>query len=198
MISKSFKGEADAMLQLQNDAEDEVIAKLEENLQFMTLTENIVQDYEDAYDLTQQSYEKLHAVGALKPQHDLKAQMEKCLSMIALEERNAYDKRKTSLMAEATESVTEKFGSDKALKKAALDAVLAKLSGKSKAGDADPVQAEFVKFFQEKTAAAKKVDDGSEEKAIRLAMIHKMNSTADNENWFFRLDAATGQPKMVV
>jgi hypothetical protein len=123
--------------------------------------------------------------------------MEKCLSMIALEERNAYNKALTALMAEATAAVTAKFGSDKALKKAGLDAVLAKLTGTAKDG-ADPVQAEFVKFFQQKTAEAKKVDDGSEEKAARQAMIHKMNSTADNENWFFRLDAATGQPKMVV
>jgi hypothetical protein len=52
MISKSFKNEADAMLQLQNDAEDEVIAKLQENLDFMDLTENIITDYQDAYDFT--------------------------------------------------------------------------------------------------------------------------------------------------
>ena len=119
-MSKMFKDEADSIVKLQNEAEDEVISKLEENLGHMKLTENIVQDYQDVFDLTEESYAKLNAAGAIKPQHDLKAQMEKCLSMIALEEQNSYDKAKTALMAEATDSVTAQFGSDKALKKAAL------------------------------------------------------------------------------
>ena len=195
-ISNSFKDEADAMLKMQNDAEDEVISKLEENLDYMKLTENIVSDYQDALELTKVSYDKLNAAGAIKPQHDLKAQMEKCLSMIAHEEANAYEKAKNAMMEEATNAVTAKFGDDKALKKAALDSALAKLTGK--ASGADPVQAEFVKFFQQKSAAAKKADDGSEEKAAREAMVAKMNATAENEGWFFRLDAATGQPKMAV
>ena len=197
MISKGFKDEADSMLKLQNEAEDEVIAKLEENLGHMKLTENIVQDYQDVFDLTEESYNKLNAAGAIKPQHDLKAQMEKCLNMIAHEEQNAYDKAKTTMMVEATDAVTASFGSDKALKKAALDAALAKLTGKAAAGG-DPVQAEFFKYFQEKSAAAKKADDGSEEKEARKSMVAKMNATAENEGWFFRLDAETGQPKMVV
>ena len=72
------------MLEIQNKAEDEVIAKLEENLEYMKLTENIVQDYQDVLDLTQESYDKLNAAGKIKPKHDLKAQVEKMLTIIAL------------------------------------------------------------------------------------------------------------------
>lgn len=197
MISNAFKAEADSMLALQNEAENEVIKTLEENVKYMKLTNNIAQDYQDILDLTEQSYVKLNAAGAIKPQHDLKAQMEKCLTMIAHEEKNAYDKAKTALMTEATDAVTAKFRADKALQKAALESSFAKLTGKAGKG-ADPVTAEFVKFFQEKSVAAKKADDGSEEKAARATMVAKMNGMADSEGWFFRLDAATGQPKLIV
>ena len=196
MMANGFKEEADSMLKAQNEAEDEFIGKLEENLAYMDLTENIVDDYQAALDLTKESYAKLNAAGKIKPQHDLKAQVEKVLNMIANEEQSAYDKAKTSMMAEATESVTSSFGSDDKLKKAALDSALAKLTGK--ASGADPVQAAFVKFFQQKAASAKKADDGSEEKAARSAMLAKMNAVAENEGMFFRFDEATGQPKMVV
>ena len=195
-MANGFKEEADSMLKAQNEAEDEFIGKLEENLAYMDLTENIVDDYQAALDLTKESYAKLNAAGKIKPQHDLKAQVEKVLNMIANEEQSAYDKAKTSMMAEATESVTSSFGSDDKLKKAALDSALAKLTGK--ASGADPVQAAFVKFFQQKAASAKKADDGSEEKAARSAMLAKMNAVAENEGMFFRFDEATGQPKMVV
>lgn len=194
MISKSFKDEANAMLEVQNKAEDEVIAKLEENLEYMKLTENIVQDYQDVLDLTQQSYDKLSAAGKIKPQHDLKAQVEKMLTLISNEETSAYDKAKTQMMVEATDAVTAEFSSSKEMKKAALDNALAMLTGKAKAGS-DPVQAAFVKFFQEKSAAAKKADDGSEEKAARAAMVTKMNAIAEAEGMYFRFDA-NGQPKM--
>jgi len=196
MIAKGFKSEADSMLKLQNDAEDEVITKMQENLEYMKLTENIVQDYQGVYDLTKVSYEKMNAAGAIKPQHDLKAQMEKCLSMISNEEQNAYEKAKTAMMTEATAVVTAKFADDKALKKAGMDSALAKLTGSG--GSVDPVKAEFVNFFKASAVAAKKADDGSEEKEARKVMVAKMNSTAENEGWFFRLDGETGQPKMVV
>lgn len=196
MMANGFKEEADSMLKAQNEAEDEFIGKLEENLSYMDLTENIVEDYQAALDLTKESYAKLNAAGKIKPQHDLKAQVEKVLNMIANEEQSAYDKAKTAMMAEATEAVTAEFGSDEQLKKAALDNALAKLSGKS--SGSDPVQSSFVKFFQQKAAAAKKADDGSEEKAARSAMLAKMNAVAENEGMFFRFDEATGQPKMVV
>jgi hypothetical protein len=196
MISKSFKDEATSMLKLQNDAEDQVITKLEENLDYMTLTENIVTDYQAAYDLTKESYEKLNAAGLVKPQHDLKAQMEKMLTMIAQEEQSAHDKAKTAMMMEATDAVTASFGTNKDLKKAALDNALAQISG-TKSASGDPVQGAFVKYFANKAAAAKKADDGSEEKEARAAMLTKMNAVAENEGMFFRFDVATGQPKMV-
>jgi len=183
------------MLDLQRQAEDEVIAKLEENLEYMKLTENIVQDYQDVLELTQKSYDNLNAAGKIKPQHDLKGQVEKMLTFIATEEQSNYDKAKTAMMAEATEAVTAKFADDKALKKAALDSAVAKLTGKAKAG-ADPVQGAFVAFFQEKTAAAKKADDGSEQKEARANMVAKMNAIAEAEGMYLRFDE-NGQPKMM-
>jgi hypothetical protein len=182
------------MLELQNKAEDQVIAKLQENLDYMSLTENIVQDYQDVFDLTEQSYEKLNAAGKVKPHHDLKAQVEKILSYAANEERSSYDKAKTAMMVEATAVVTSQFCEDKKMKKAALDYALEKLTGSAKAGS-DPVKVAFVKFFQAKTAAAKKADDGSEEKAARAKMVTKMNAIAEAESMFFRFDEG-GQPKM--
>jgi hypothetical protein len=196
MSSQGFKDEAKSILKLQNDAEDEVISKLQENLDYMDLTENVVEDYQNVLDLTKTSYDKLNAAGKLKPQHELKAQVEKVLGMIANEEQSAYGKAKMALrMLEATDSFTAQFASDDdALKKAGLDHALARLMGKAKPGS-DPVQAAFVKFFKETTAAAKKADDGSEEKASRTAMLTKMNSIAVNEKMYFRFDEATGQPK---
>lgn len=193
-MSQAFKSEADAMLKLQNDAEDEMIEKLEETLEYMKLTENIVQDYQDVMDLTASSYEKLGAAGKIKPQHDLKAQVEKMLTMIAAEEQNQYEKTKMALMEEATASVTASFASDNKLKKAALDNAMAKLTGKT--GTVDPVRDSFVKFFQAKAAEAKKADDGSEEKEARAAMLAKLNAVAENENMFFRFDSSSGQLKM--
>lgn len=183
------------MLKIQNDAEEEVIKKMQENLEHMKLTENIVSDYQAAFDLTTESYAKLNAAGKIKPQHDLKAQVEKVLGMIATEEQSAYEKAKTAMMSEATEAVTAQFLSDDKLKTAALDAALAKIAG-AKADGADPVQGAFVKFFQVKTAAAKKADDGSELKEARATMVSKMNAIAENEGFYFRFDAS-GQPKMV-
>jgi hypothetical protein len=193
-IANGFKNEADAMLKIQNEAEEEVIAKMEENLEYMKLTENIVNDYQAAFELTKDSYEKLNAAGAIKPAHVLKAQVEKVLGMIATEEQSAYEKAKTAMMTEATEAVTAKFLSDDALKSAALESSLAKIAGKS--SGSDPVQAAFVKFFQEKTAAAKKADAAAETKEARAAMVAKMNAVAENEGFYFRFDES-GKPKMM-
>jgi len=195
LISKSLKDEAAAMLKVQNDAEDEVISKLQENLEYMKLTENIVNDYQAVFDQTQESYGKLNAAGKVKPQHDLKAQVEKMLAMISNEESNVYEKAKTALMDEATISVTQKFASDKALKKAALESAIAKLTGK-KSAKGEPVQTAFIEFFQEKGAAAKKADDGSEEAERRSAMLAKLNGIAESEGMLFRFDE-TGNPKLV-
>ena len=202
MMANMFKDEAKDILKAQNEAEEEVITKLEESVEYMKLTENIVDDYQSVYDLTETSYAKLNASGKIKPQHILKAQMEKMLAMVAAEESNAYEKAKIALMVDATDAVTAEFGSSKDLKKAALTAAIAKLTGKAGSKGAvsavDPVQGEFVKFFQHKAKNAKASDDGSEEAAARSSMITKMNAIADNDDMYFRFDAATGQPKLVV
>jgi Mitochondrial ATP synthase B chain precursor (ATP-synt_B) len=194
LLSNAFKEESKAMLQAQNDAEDAVIAKMEETVEYMKLTENIVSDYKDVLDLTEQSYEKLNKAGTIKPQHDLKAQMEKMLTMIATEETNAYEKAKTAMMTEATDAVTASFMENKDLKKAALDDALAKLVGKP--GGDDPVQKAFVAFFQQKAKTAKAADDGLEQKDARAAMLAKMNAIAENDGMYFRFDPS-GKPQMV-
>ena len=197
MMSTMFKDEAKDMLKAQNEAEGEVIAKLEESVEYMKLTENIVKDYQDVYDLTEESYAKLNASGEIKPQHKLKAQVEKLLGMIATEEANAYEKAKIAMMADATDAVTAEFSSSKELKKAALASAIAKLTGKGGKAKADPVQAEFVKFFQATAQNAKASDDGSEAKEARVTMITKMNAVAENESMYFRLDPASGKPVLV-
>jgi len=199
MIANMFKDEAKDMLKAQNEAEEAVISKLEESVEYMKLTENIVQDYQGVYDLTESSYAKLNESGKIKPQHLLKAQMEKMLTMVATEESNAYEKAKLAMMSDATEAVTSEFSSSKDLKKAALTTAIAKLTGKSgRASSADPVRDEFVKYFQQTASNAKASDDGSEETAARANMITKMNAVAENDGMYFRFDPSTGKPKLVV
>lgn len=195
MMSTMFKDEAKEMIKAQNDAEEEVIKNLQESVEYMKLTENIVQDYQNVYDLTEASYAKLNESGKIKPQHVLKAQVEKALGMIAAEETNAYEKAKAAMMADATAAVTAEFSESKELKKAALAAAIAKLTGKQSSGG-DAVRDEFVKFFKASAANAKASDDGSQEKAARANMVAKMNAIADNEKWYFRLDPATGKPAL--
>lgn len=195
LIANAFKEESKAVLRAQNEAEDEIIAKMEETVEYMELTENIVSDYEDVLDLTEKSYAKLNAAGKIKPQHDLKAQMEKMLHMIVTEEQNAYEKAKIAMMSDATTAVTSDFLTSEALKKAALDNAIAKLTGKG-SGSTDPVQGAFVKYFANKAKVAKAADDGSEEKEARANMLAKMNAIADNDGMFFRFDPS-GKPKLV-
>jgi len=198
MMANMFKDEAKDMLKAQNEAEDEVIAKLEESVEYMKLTENIVEDYQAVYDLTEASYAKLNASGKIKPQHELKAQMEKMLSLMAAEEANAYEKAKIAMMSSATEAVTAEFASNKDLKKAALNSAIAKLTGKGgKAASSDPVRDEFVKYFQQTAANVKASDDGSEERAARETMITKLNAVAENDGMYFRLDPNSAKPHLV-
>lgn len=193
-VYKALDEKAVDLLKEHNDAEDKVIAALEEKLEFLNAGKNMVNDFNSINEMRSAAYEKLNAAGAIKPQHDFKAQVERMLTMIAAEEASVTEKTKMALMAEATADVTEKFSSDKALKKAALDSAIAKIKG-GKTG-ADPVQAAFVQFFKEKAAAAKASKDDSEEKAQREAMIAKMNSVAKNEGFFFEFDK-TGKPAML-
>lgn len=194
-IYKAIDEKAVTLLKEHNEAEDKVIEALEQKLVFLKANQNMVNDFNAINDIRASTYEKLNAAGAVKPQHDFKAQVERMLNMIAAEEASVTEKTKMALMAEATSSVTGKFSSDKALKKAALDSAISVLKG-GKAG-ADPVQAAFVQFFKDKAAAAKASKDDSEEKAQREAMIAKMNAVAKNEGFFFEFDGA-GQPKMTV
>jgi hypothetical protein len=197
MIGNLFKDEAKDILKAQNEAEEEVIAKLQQSVDYMKLTENIVQDYQAVYDLTETSYAKLSASGKIKPQHELKAQMEKMLTMIKAEESNQYEKAKAAMMVDATAAVTAEFASNKDLKKAALNSAIAKLTGKGKAATSEPVRDEFVKYFQQTAANAKAKDDGSEEKAARDTMIAKLNSAADNDGMYFDFDPVKGSPRWV-
>jgi hypothetical protein len=197
MMANMFKEEANDMLKAQNDAEENVITKLEETVEYMKLTENIVDDYKNVMDLTETSYAKLNTSGAIKPQHLLKSQMEKILGMVATEEHNAYEKAKITMMEEATDAVNAKFTASKELKKAATTAAISKLMGNSAEGG-DPVQAQFVAFFAEKNKAAKASDDGSELLESRRTTLSKMNAIADNEEMYFRFDLDTGKPKLVL
>jgi len=203
MMANMFKEEANSMLKAQNNAEEEVISKLEETVDYMKVTENIVDDYQGVMDLTTTSYEKLNASGKIKPQYLLKAQMEKMLSMVAAEEHNLYDKAKIAMMEEATIAVNAKFASSKDLKRDALKSAIAKLTASGSGGKAastkgDPVQAQFVQFFADKKKVAKASDDGSEEKEARTGMLNKMNAVAENEEMYFRFDVETGQPKKLI
>jgi len=194
-IHKALDQKAVDLLKDHNEAEDKVIEALEQKLVFLKANQNMVNDFNAINEVRAATYEKLNAAGAVKPKHDFKTQVERMLNMIAAEEASVTEKTKMALMSEATSSVTEKFSSDKALKKAALDSAINALKGGKTSGD--PVQAAFVQFFKDKAAAAKASKDDSEEKAQREAMIAKMNAVAKNEGFFFEFDAA-GQPKMTV
>ncbi|KAL7529189.1 hypothetical protein ACHAWF_002875 [Thalassiosira exigua] len=196
IVYDSLDAKAQQILKEHTEAEDKVVQALETKLDFLKANRNMVNDFEAINEVRAAAYDKLNAAGAVKPQHDLKSQIERMLGMIAAEEASVAEKAKVALMSEASAAVTAKFASDKAAKKAALDAAVAKLKG-GKGAKADPVAEAFVKFFQDKAAKAKASKDDSEEKAQRAAMIGKMNSVAKNEKFFFEFDAQ-GTPKMTV
>jgi len=191
VIYKALDEKAVNLLKEHTAAEDKVIEALEQKLVFLNANQNMVNDFQAINEIREESYAKLNAAGAVKPHHDLKAQVERIIGMIAAEEASVTEKMKSSLMAEATATVTEKFVSDKALKKSALDAAIDALKG---GAGADPVQTAFVKFFKDKAAAAKKSGDDSEGAAQREALIAKMNGVAKNEGFFFTFDA-NGKPQ---
>ena len=195
MIHKGLVDKADAMLAEQNELEDAVINCLEDlHTDIEKLSGSLVSDFEAINKTTDETYEKLNKAGAIKPQHDLKAQVEKVLHLIQQEEVNVKEKAKNELMAEAAKSVASGFLTSKEMKKAAMDLALAKLAGS--APKTDPVKDAYVKFFKDK-AAASKGDDKAELVAQREAMIAKLNATAKNEGFFFEFDDS-GKPKMVV
>lgn len=197
MIKQALTERGDQILKEQNEVEDAVIDTLETMADELKVSDTIVQDMNDINDLTDATYVKLNAAGEVKPLYDFKAQVERVLNAIQAEEANVTEKAKVALMAEATAVVTEQFTTSKELKKAAMDAAVAKIKGTAKAGAADPVQAAYVKFFQDKAAAASKVDDSAEAEAQRKELVAKLNAVARNEGFFFEFDEA-GKPKMVV
>merc|ERR1712032_255628 len=196
MGHKMFEARGEEILKEHQEVEDKVIEALEMKLDSLKANQNMADDFGSINKIREQSYANLNAAGAVKPKHDFKAQVEKVLTMIQNEETSVAEKAKITLMEDATASVTELFMSDDKLKKEALASAISKIKGSSKAG-ADPVHSAFVKFFQDKAAAAKTADDGSEEKAQRDALISKINGVAKTEGFFFEFDT-NGKPKMTV
>lgn len=194
-IYNSLDESAKTILKDHHEAEDKVIAALDQKLDFLQANKGQVEHFEAINALREEAYRNLNAAGAVKPQHDFKVQVEKMLSMVAAEEASNAEKAKSALMEAATADVTAQFSSEKALKKAALDSAIASIKGG--AGGSDPVQGAFVNFFKAKAADAKKSPDDSEEKAAKAALIAKLNGVAKNEGFFFEFDAA-GAPKMKV
>lgn len=194
-IYKSLDEKAQTLLKEHNEAEDKVIAALEQKLDFLKANQNMVNDFEAINGVRVETYKNLNAAGAIKPQHEFKAQVERMLNMIAQEEANVTEKTKVSLMEEATSSVTEAFTSSKDLKKKALDAAIAQIKGNVKKDSIDPVRSEFSNFFKIKADAASKISGEDEMLAQRAALVAKMNAVAESEKFFFELDA-TGKPKM--
>lgn len=186
---------AKTLLKEHNEAEDKVIAALEQKLDFLNANQNMVNDFEAINSIREESYDMLNAAGVVKPKHDFKVQMERVLAMIAQEEANVTEKTKSAIMDEATAHVTAQFSESKALKKSALDAAIAQIKGSAAEGTVDPVRAEFSKFLLAKAEAASKITDDSEEQAQRAALIAKMSAVAKSENMFFDFDAS-GKPVM--
>jgi hypothetical protein len=194
-VHKALDERAQTLMKEHNEAEDKVIAALEQKLDFLKANQNMVNDFEAINKVREAAYVNLNAAGAIKPKHDFKAQVERMLNMIAQEEATVTEKTKSAIMAEATASVTEKFSSSKELKKAALDAAIAHLKGSAKEGTVDPVRAEFSNFLLAKAEAASKISGEEEQLALRAAMVAKMNAVAKSEGFFFELDAS-GKPTM--
>ena len=189
---------AEAMLKEHREAETKVIEALEAKLEVLEGTGegNMADEFRAINKVREETYAKLNAAGAIKPQHDFKAQIERALTMIQTEENNVADKAKTALMAEATASVMDQFVQSDDLKKAALDSAIATIKGGAASGG-DPVQGAYIKFFQDKAAASAKADDSAEVEAQRRALVAKLNAVAKSEGYFFEFDEA-GQPKMLV
>jgi|Transcript_47840 hypothetical protein len=193
-IYKSLDETAQTILKEHNEAEDKVIAALEQKLEFLQTNKGQVEDFETINKMREEAYVNLNAAGAIKPQHDFKVQVERMLHMIAQEEASITEKTKAALMEEATAIVTEKFVSSKELKKAALNSAIDVIKGGA-TGGSDPVKDAFVQFFKDKATAEAKSKDDSAEKAQRVALIAKMNAVAKSEGFHFEFDNS-GKPKM--
>jgi translation initiation factor 2 beta subunit (eIF-2beta)/eIF-5 len=193
-IHNALDERAQILMKEHNEAEDKVIDALEQKLDFLKANQNMVNDFEAINKVREETYVSLNAAGAIKPQHDLKIQVERILNMIAQEEATVTEKTKIAIMEEATATVTENFSTSKALKKAALDDAIAQIKGTAKGG-VDPVTTEFSRFLKAKAEAASKISGDEELVAQREAMVAKINAVAKSEGFFFELDSA-GKPTM--
>lgn len=181
------------ILEEQNKVEDQVIAILQEQRDDIAAQANVVQDAKDVYALKVETYEKLNAVGKIKPLHEFKAQVEKILTLVEHEEKNMIEKQKVSLMEEATLAVTNQLLTNKKLQKQCLDNAIAQLKGEKTTSD--PVKDTYVQFFKWKAGEAGKMDAAAETMANREAILTKMNAVAANEGFFFKF-GADGKPVM--
>jgi hypothetical protein len=177
-----------------NIAEDEIIQLLKDKVEDIKFQSRIVQDAEDVHALKLQTFEKLNAAGKIKPLYEFKAQMEKLLAVVEVEETNLREKAKQSLMEDATAAVSKAFGTSADLKKQSLANSIAILKGTK--ASADPVKAAYLKFFQDKAAASKNIDVAAEAKEAREIIVTKLNAVAGNDGFFFEFDNE-GKPKMI-
>lgn len=195
-IYKALDERAQILLKEHRDSEAELIEEMESLVVHLGHQLDIPDLMKSMNSLREETYVKLSAAGAIKPKHDLKAQVERMLSMIAVEEASNTEKLKVSLMQEATAAVSEQFRTSKQQKKAALDAAIATIKGGPKGPNGDPVKAAFLSFLKEKGVSAAKSKDTSLEDAQRATLLAKANAIAESEGFFFRFDSA-GVPKMV-
>jgi len=195
-IYKSLDEKAQTLLKEHNEAEDKVIAALQQKLEFLKANRNMVNDFEAVNKIREETYARLNAAGAVMPKHEFKAQMERVLNMITQEETSVTEKTKIALMRAATEHVRAQFLSNKALKKAALDDAIAQIKGGSVSkSSSDPVRAEFVNFFKSKALEASKVSSEEEAKEARAALVAKLNAVCKSEGFYFHFDV-NGKPIM--
>lgn len=193
IIHDALTADGKAILAETNAAEDRNIANLESSIKEMEMQDGIVSDMEAVKQLKIDTYAKMNETGKVKPLHSFKSQVEKLLNVIAAEETASQDKEKMALMEEATASVTEQFAASKDLQKKALANSIAMLKG-TKTGS-DPVKEAYLSFFADKKKAAAQVDEATEAKASRAALIAKLNAVAKNDKFYFEFDAS-GKPIM--
>jgi Mitochondrial ATP synthase B chain precursor (ATP-synt_B) len=193
VIHSALEEDGKRILEEHNRVEDIIINALEEKRDDIIMQKDVVQDAKEILALKIETYERLNEVGKIKPQHELKAQIERALALIAVEESSMIEKSKAALMVEATAAVRQKLLTDKKLQKLSLDSAIAQLTGK--AGGADVVKETYLDFFKTKKAA--KHDEVAEQKVARENIVTRLNAIAGTEGFFFRFDA-DGKPKMIV
>ena len=194
-IKEFLSADGKEILAKQNAVEDEILGILKSQRQDVLMQENLVQDFDDIQALKAETYEKLNAVGKVKPLHEFKSQVERMLTLIATEESNVKEKQKVAMMEEATAAVTQELLTNKALQKQSLENAIKKLKGES-AGE-DPVKSTYLKFFKWKAEEATKIDAKAEVAEARAAMVAKLNAVADNEGFYFKF-GQDGKPVMTV